>query len=588
MATICCLSLSLSLPNLEVYDVAIRLRKFKKPKSMVRGDIFPDLVTQFADFLAVPLTSIYNEISRTLTWPGIWKEEFVTIIPKTRTPREIGQLRNISCTMLASKVYESYVLGWALEQVSLKENQFGGTKGCSPAHLLVSVWQNVLADLEDCRAATLLTAIDYAKAFNRMQYQACLQSFAEHGASNEIIALVATFLTDRRMTVRVGSQWSRPRSVNGGVPQGSILGVLLFNITTDNLEDDPAARPVDDLDPSSPESDNDSFSNLPTVSTPVLGGDITFAPGLTPFRKNGGDFVFLNKTRNIRRALNYDPDLTILRDQTIPDEPNPVTSAVWKPRMTTEHKYIDDNLLDTKLDMETVQSFTSASGELVRDKHSVSCQNTFRRIVRNAEQIGMKVNASKTAQVLVSDALSFRAAAHIYTTTGEKIESTNRMKILGFTFSNKPSCSAHIETVRRSFRGKYWLIIHLKQDGYTESELVKAYTTMIRPVAEYLAVVWHPMLTDQQDELVKRLQSTALRYIYGYGLSYKTMREMSGLETLRQRRITLCDKFAQKCLAHPQFSRWFPESNPGRRSRHTLPYKEFFARCDRLKNSQLF
>ena len=142
---------------------------------MARGDIFPDLVTQFADFLAVPLTAIHNEISRTLQWPKIWKEEFVTVIPKTRTPSEIGQLRNISCTMLASKVYELYVLGWALEEVKLKENQFGGTKGCSPAHLLISVWQKVLADLEDCRVATLLIAIDYAKAFNRMQYQACLQ-----------------------------------------------------------------------------------------------------------------------------------------------------------------------------------------------------------------------------------------------------------------------------------------------------------------------------------------------------------------------------------------------------------------------------
>ena len=99
--------------------------------------------------------------------------------------------------MLASKVYELFVLGWLLEQVSLKENQFGGTKGCSAAHLLVSVWQNVLQDLEDCRAGTLLIAMDYAKAFNHMQYQECLNSLARHGSSAELIALVATFLSDR-------------------------------------------------------------------------------------------------------------------------------------------------------------------------------------------------------------------------------------------------------------------------------------------------------------------------------------------------------------------------------------------------------
>ena len=100
---------------------------------MVRGDIFPDLVTKYANLLAIPLTSIYSEIMDTKEWPTIWKNESVTIIPKTRTPTEMGQLRNISCTMLASKVYESFVLGWILEQVTLKKNQFGGMKGKTTA-----------------------------------------------------------------------------------------------------------------------------------------------------------------------------------------------------------------------------------------------------------------------------------------------------------------------------------------------------------------------------------------------------------------------------------------------------------------------
>ena len=63
-----------SIVPLTVPEVALRLKKFKKPRSMVRGDIFPDLVTRFADLLAVPLTSIYNEITTTQKWPKIGME----------------------------------------------------------------------------------------------------------------------------------------------------------------------------------------------------------------------------------------------------------------------------------------------------------------------------------------------------------------------------------------------------------------------------------------------------------------------------------------------------------------------------------
>ena len=506
--------------------------------------------------------------------------------------------------MLASKVFESYVLDWALSQVKLKNNQFGGAKGCGASHLLISVWQKILTDLEDCRASTLLTAIDYAKAFNRMQFQECLRSFARHGASTEIIALVATFLRDRTMMVKVGSAWSRPREVHGGVPQGSILGVLLFNITTDNLEDEePSTQDQHELtdasetDRSSDESslsedDHGGNDNGPegAFSTPTLPEPPEFEPGITPFRRGNNNFVFLNSARNVRRALMSDPDLTLIRDRTIPDEPNPVTSAIWRPRTSDLHKYIDDQIIDTKLNMETVEASDPGNGTLpMKDKMAVSTQNMFRRIVHKARAIGMKVNSEKTQQICISDSLSFQATAHFFTTEGERVGTNETLKLLGFTFGQRPTCHAHIETIKRTFRGRYWLLIHLGQNGFSEDDLLKVYKTIIRPVAEYCAPVFHPMITDQQDEQLERLQSTALRYVYGYGLSYADMREKASLPTLRQRRIELTDKFARKCLQSERFSDWFPRTSGlnRRRSRHTPEFLETFARCDRLRNSPL-
>ena len=226
-----------NIPRLKKFEVAKRIKLFRKPKSRVPGDVFPALVTKFADFIALPLTNIYNEISRTYIWPTCWKKEFVTVIPKNKNPASINDLRNISCTMLASKMYESYVLDWLKEEVTLRSNQYGGVRGVGTDHILVDLWQRILEDLEDYRAATVVTSVDYSKAFNRISYQCCLASLAKNGASTEVLRLVATFLTNRTMTVKVGSVMSNPLPVTGGCPQGSILGGFLFNATIGDLEE---------------------------------------------------------------------------------------------------------------------------------------------------------------------------------------------------------------------------------------------------------------------------------------------------------------------------------------------------------------
>ena len=154
---------SRKLPVLLPFQVEGRIRAFKKPKSMVQGDIFPVLMDKYATLLAIPLTEIFNAITETGIWPTTWKQEFVTVIPKCRTPTSLGDLRNISCTMLPS-----FVLNWLGSEVSCKTNQYGGVKGCAVTHLLADMWDEICTSLEDAKAAVVITAIDYAKAFNRV------------------------------------------------------------------------------------------------------------------------------------------------------------------------------------------------------------------------------------------------------------------------------------------------------------------------------------------------------------------------------------------------------------------------------------
>ena len=130
---------SFTLPPILENAVESRLKSFRKPKSMVRGDIFPALVNRVSAKLARPLCNIFNSITNTGEWPELWKIEYVTPIPKTTLPSSPDDLRNISCTQLFSKVYESFVLEWLNYQVTLRTNQFGGVKGSGSEHFLVEL-----------------------------------------------------------------------------------------------------------------------------------------------------------------------------------------------------------------------------------------------------------------------------------------------------------------------------------------------------------------------------------------------------------------------------------------------------------------
>ena len=69
-------AMSMPLPKLTTEDVKLRLLSIKKPRSMVPGDIFRELVTRGAAYLACPLASIFNNISEHHVWPALWKVEY--------------------------------------------------------------------------------------------------------------------------------------------------------------------------------------------------------------------------------------------------------------------------------------------------------------------------------------------------------------------------------------------------------------------------------------------------------------------------------------------------------------------------------
>ena len=581
------------LPLLSSVDVVGRIKKQKKPNSMVVGDIFPKLLNSCAEALAYPLALIYNEIILCKVWPIAWKKEYVTVIPKKRMPEGLKDLRNISCTRFFSKVFESYMLQNILEEIEIKSNQFGGVKGCSTGHMLVEIWQQICENAEDYRCGTVLAAIDYAKAFNRLSFQHCMESFRRKGASTSVIRIVASFLTNRSMTVKIGNEWSSPKQVNGGCPQGSILGVLLFNLTTDDLEDNflegekvrlghaPAELLAADKAPRPPRP----AAGLAT-SSPVAATIVPTSPGLSPvatgfYKHDGQEVSFIEGARNCPViGLDQDGQVTI-------EEERPVGTQVLVKKPVLIVKYIDDCVSCEKLNFADVEIKAAEEGP-IKEKQAKGTQNAFRSTTRNAVRKNMKVNEEKTNIICVSDALNYVPRTYILDNAEKKIESKEEMRVLGFDFSNKPTVHKHVEGVLGRLRRKYWILYHLQRLGLTRPNLVKVYLSQIVPIADYCDYVYHSLLTDELDERLEKAQVGALRVIFGPGISGRKLREMAGVKTLRNRRIEHADRFAQKAAASNRFARWFPKRVTRRSSRPGADvYVEEYARCDRLRFSPI-
>ena len=182
-----------------------------------------------------------------------------------------------------------------------------------------------------------------------------------------------------------------------------------------------------------------------------------------------------------------------------------------------------------------------------------------------------------------------KGTAYIKPETGDKIESSETLKILGFEFDRNPNPGKQIDRIISKFSARTWSLRYLKRSGMQTQDLIHVYITFIRPIAEYAAPSFQSMLTQEMINKLERQQARALKIIYGFHHSYRKTLEMSGLPTLQDRRIILTDKFALKLAASEKHKHLFPERpSAQRRARNGNVYTEFPATTQRLYNSPLY
>jgi hypothetical protein len=236
--------------TIEPYAVERKLSSIDVHKAHGPDNIPNWFFHDFSVWLAEPLCAIFNESIRSGLVPLSWKQANVIPVPKVHPPIAIEtDIRPISLTPTISKILESFVGQWILTYVTgyLDRRQYGGIKGRSTTHALVDMlhhWHQALNENKNVR----VLFIDYAKAFDHVDHTSFIVKLQEFNVPTILLKWLCSFLSNRHQRVKIGDLVSEWVSLNGGLPQGSWLGPLIFILFVNDLKSDELLHKyIDDL-----------------------------------------------------------------------------------------------------------------------------------------------------------------------------------------------------------------------------------------------------------------------------------------------------------------------------------------------------
>ena len=227
-----------TIPQISIETVEKFLKHIDVSKATGCDNIGPRLLKIAAPYIAESVTYICNQSIKMSEFPEKWKEAKVTPLHKGGTKDDLNNYRPISILPTMSKLLEKHIddsLMTFLVKFNLlhkSQSGFRPNHSCETALIgMVSKW------LESINKGSLIgtVMIDFKKAFDLVDHSVLLKKLEHYKLSHQALSWFASYLSKRKQKVSLNNIISDDEMITDGVPQGSILGPLLFLMFINDL-----------------------------------------------------------------------------------------------------------------------------------------------------------------------------------------------------------------------------------------------------------------------------------------------------------------------------------------------------------------